>query len=70
MMEMEEERLRMREHVMKNVCLIYLICFKLVSPRLSLTDADCLFLLKGGSEQRSACHPGGVPQIHREEGVQ
>lgn len=41
MMEMEEERLRMREHVMKNVSLLY------VTVRLPLSTASsafCVFL--------------------------
>lgn len=67
MMEMEEERLRMREHVMKNVRLVHLLC--LVLSRFALTDADALPVFKGGHKQRSARQPGGVPQIHREEGV-
>lgn len=67
MREMEEERLRMREHVMKNVRR---------GPAAGGGRREgglaCHLRLPGspgGHQPGPPCDPGGVPRVHPEEGV-
>ena len=71
MREMEEERLRMREHVMKNVSGGTRAVGGSEISRWKEVVLRCLPLpgSPGGHQPGPPRDPGGVPRIHAEEGV-